>query len=373
MNRISVLSVFGTRPEAIKMVPLLKALQKDIRFESLIVVTAQHREMLDQVMNTFKVKPDYDLNLMKDNQSLSELTSRILENLTPILKCHKPDIVLVHGDTTTALASALAAFYQRIKVGHVEAGLRTWDKYSPFPEEINRQLIDKLSDIHFAPTKKAKENLEKENHLANKIYITGNTAIDVMKYTIQKNYIFPKFLNLKINTKMIMVTIHRRENIGKPLENICKSIYRVANETNDIEFIFPMHRNPKIRRKVLGLLGGIPNIHLVEPLEVMDFHNILARSYMILTDSGGIQEEAPSLGIPVLVLRDTTERPEGVSANTLKLIGTDENRVYNEIKKLLVNEEEYKKMSMASNPYGNGKASEKILNLIANEFSYKKR
>ncbi|EPI05405.1 UDP-N-acetylglucosamine 2-epimerase [Enterococcus faecalis 13-SD-W-01] len=370
MSRIKVMSIFGTRPEAIKMAPLINKMMEDNRFLSRVVVTAQHREMLDQVLHYFSITPDYDLNLMKDNQTLTNLTAEILVNLTPILLTETPDIVLVHGDTTTTYASALAAFYQQIKVGHVEAGLRTWDKLSPFPEEINRQLTDTLSDLYFAPTVKSKANLEKENHSLNKIYVTGNTAIDAMKYTIRKNYSHQYLPELKENGKMIMVTMHRRENIGKPIENVCRAIYRIAISYADIEIIFPMHRNPKVRKSVIEILGGLPNVHLIEPLDVVDFHNFLSRSYMILTDSGGVQEEAPSLGIPVLVLRDTTERPEGVAANTLKLIGTEEKKVYSEVKKLLENKKAYEIMSKASNPYGDGKASERILNAIADTMNH---
>ncbi|EMF0110804.1 UDP-N-acetylglucosamine 2-epimerase (non-hydrolyzing) [Enterococcus hirae] len=372
MSRLKIMSIFGTRPEAIKMAPLIKKMENDDRFSSIVVVTAQHREMLDQVLQFFNISPDYDLNLMEKNQTLVSITTKILENLTPILLVEKPDIVLVHGDTTTTYASTLAAFYQQIKIGHVEAGLRTWNKRSPFPEEANRQLTDSLSDLYFAPTKKSKENLEKENHPKNKIYVTGNTAIDTMKYTIQKDYSHPYLPKMKTNEKMIIVTMHRRENLGKPLENVCRSIDRIAEERSDIKFIFPMHRNPKVREKVIAILGKLANVHLIEPLDVFDFHNFIARSYMILTDSGGVQEEAPSLGVPVLVLRDTTERPEGVAANTLKLVGTNEETVYNEIKNLIENDTEYIKMSKASNPYGDGKSSEKILNAIAAEIDFLK-
>lgn len=367
------MSIFGTRPEAIKMAPLIKKMENDDRFSSIVVVTAQHREMLDQVLRFFNISPNYDLNLMEKNQTLVSITTKILEKLTPILLLEEPDIVLVHGDTTTTYASALAAFYQQIKIGHVEAGLRTWNKRSPFPEEANRQLTDILSDLYFAPTKKSKENLEKENHPNNKIYVTGNTAIDTMKYTIQRDYSHQYLPKMKTNEKMIIVTMHRRENLGKPLENVCRSIYRIAEERSDIKFIFPMHRNPKVREKVIAILGELSNVHLIEPLDVVDFHNFIARSYMILTDSGGVQEEAPSLGVPVLVLRDTTERPEGVAANTLKLIGTNEETVYNEIKNLIENNAEYRKMSKASNPYGDGQSSERILNAIASEIKFLKK
>ncbi|EOD7438601.1 non-hydrolyzing UDP-N-acetylglucosamine 2-epimerase [Enterococcus faecium] len=372
MSRIKIMSIFGTRPEAIKMAPLIKKMENDDRFSSIVVVTAQHREMLDQVLRFFNISPNYDLNLMEKNQTLVSITTKILEKLTPILLLEDPDIVLIHGDTTTTCASALAAFYQQIKIGHVEAGLRTWNKRSPFPEEANRQLTDILSDLYFAPTKKSKENLKKENHPNNKIYVTGNTAIDTMKYTIQKDYSHQYLPKMKANEKMIIVTMHRRENLGKPLENVCRSIYRIAEERSDIKFIFPMHRNPKVREKVIAMLGELSNVHLIEPLDVFDFHNFIARSYMILTDSGGVQEEAPSLGVPVLVLRDTTERPEGVAANTLKLIGTNEETVYSEIKNLIENNAVYRKMSKASNPYGDGQSSERILNAIASEIKFLK-
>lgn len=370
MSSIKVMSIFGTRPEAIKMVPLIKKMEKDNRFKSIVVVTAQHREMLDQVLEQFNILPDYDLDLMENNQTLTSITTGILNNLTPILLKEKPDLVLVHGDTTTTYASALAAFYQQIKIGHVEAGLRTWNKRSPYPEEANRQLTDILSDLYFAPTERSKENLEKENHSLDRIYITGNTAIDTMKYTIKEKYSHPYLPELKENGKMIVVTMHRRENLGKPMENVCRAIYRIASSYPNIEFIFPMHRNPKVREKVVEILDDLPNIHLIEPLDVVDFHNFIARSYMILTDSGGVQEEAPSLGVPVLVLRDTTERPEGVTANTLKLVGTNEEDVYREIKNLIESEIDYKKMAQASNPYGDGRASERIIEAIAREFHH---
>ncbi|MBO1301186.1 MULTISPECIES: non-hydrolyzing UDP-N-acetylglucosamine 2-epimerase [Enterococcus] len=370
MSKIKVMSIFGTRPEAIKMIPLIKKLEKDARFTSIVVITAQHREMLDQVLQYFNIVPDYDLDVMESNQTLTSITTKILEKLTPILVTEKPDIVLVHGDTTTTYASALAAFYQQIKIGHVEAGLRTWNKRSPYPEEANRQLTDILSDLYFAPTERSKENLEKENHSLDRIYITGNTAIDTMKYTIKEKYSHPYLPELKENRKMIVVTMHRRENLGEPMENVCRAIHRVASSYPNIEFVFPMHRNPKVREKVVKILGDLPNIHLIEPLDVVDFHNFIARSYMILTDSGGVQEEAPSLGVPVLVLRDTTERPEGVAANTLKLVGTNEENVYREIKNLIENEIDHKKMAQASNPYGDGRASERIIEAIANEFHH---
>lgn len=360
LGKIRVLSIFGTRPEAIKMAPLIKALESNPRFESLIAITAQHREMLDQVLKTFQIKSDYDMDIMKQDQTLTDITDRVLTNLHPILKEVRPDIVLVHGDTTTAFAASLAAFYQQIPIGHVEAGLRTWNKHSPYPEEMNRKLIDDLSDLYFAPTEKSKENLIKENHSEKAIIVTGNTAIDAMRYTVSHSFeheFLPKNLDER---KIILVTMHRRENMGDAMFSVFKGIRRIALERPEVEVVFPMHKNPKVRKIALVILGNLANVHLIEPLNVVDFHNFIARSYLILTDSGGIQEEAPSFGVPVLVLRDTTERPEGVIAGTLKIIGTDEVSVYKETVKLF-NPKAYKKMSEAKNPYGDGKASEKIL------------
>lgn len=368
MKKVKVLSVFGTRPEAIKMAPLVKALAKDERFIGKVAVTAQHREMLDQVLEVFEITPDYDLNLMKGGQTLAGITSRILDDLTPVLLEEQPDIVLVHGDTTTTYASATAAFYQQIKVGHVEAGLRTWNKWSPFPEEMNRQLTDVLSDIYFAPTSQSKENLEKENHPTDAIFVTGNTAIDAMGYTVDDEY-QSEHLPASKEDKMVLVTMHRRENIGQPMRQVFQAIARVANEHPEVKFIFPMHRNPKVREEAIGILGDLANVSLIEPLDVVDFHNFAARSYLILTDSGGVQEEAPSLGVPVLVLRDTTERPEGVEAGTLKMVGTDEETVYDETTRLLENKEAHQEMAHASNPYGDGQASQRILDAMAYYFN----
>ncbi|EME8160737.1 UDP-N-acetylglucosamine 2-epimerase (non-hydrolyzing) [Enterococcus faecium] len=350
------------------MAPLVKSIEKDNRFMGKIVVTAQHREMLDQVLNIFDIIPDYDLNLMRGGQTLVEITTKILEELTPVLTIEKPDIVLVHGDTTTTYASAMAAFYQQIKVGHVEAGLRTWNKLSPFPEEINRQLTDSLSDIYFAPTIESKQNLEKENHPTDAIYVTGNTAIDAMKHTVYDEYKNKYLTAVGANEKVILVTMHRRENIGKPMQQVFRAIRRVASEHLDARFIFPMHRNPRVREEAKNILGNLKNVDLIEPLDVVDFHNFAARSYLILTDSGGVQEEAPSLGVPVLVLRDTTERPEGVAAGTLKMVGTNENKVYEEIIQLINNNELHRKMSQAANPYGDGQASKRILDAISRYF-----
>lgn len=364
---IKVFSVFGTRPEAIKMAPLVKALELDARFESKVIVTGQHREMLDQVLTIFQIKADYDINIMSTNQTLTEITTRILLALQPILEVEKPDILLVHGDTTTTFAASLAAFYQQIKVGHVEAGLRTWDKYSPFPEEANRQMTDCLADLYFAPTKASRENLLLENHPTDKIYVTGNTAIDAMKYTVSETYQIREF-ELK-NNKNIVLTMHRRENIGENMQAVFSAVRRISKEFPDFQVIFPMHKNPKVRELAQDYLGGLANIQLIEPLDVIDFHNLMARSYLILSDSGGVQEEAPSLGVPVLVLRDTTERPEGVDAGTLKLIGTKEKAVYQEVKNLLTNQTAYQKMAQAKNPYGDGQASKRILEGIYSYFN----
>lgn len=364
---IKVFSVFGTRPEAIKMAPLVKALEADKRFESKVIVTGQHREMLDQVLALFKIKPDYDINIMSTNQTLTDITTRILLALQPILIEEKPDLLLVHGDTTTTFAASLAAFYQQVKIGHVEAGLRTWDKNSPFPEEANRQMTDSLADLYFAPTEISRENLIKENHSSDHIYITGNTAVDAMKYTISDDHESTVF-DLE-NHKNIVLTMHRRENLGAPMRAVFSAIKRIAMEHPEYTIVFPMHKNPKVRALAKEELAVLPNVQLIEPLDVVDFHNLMARSYLILSDSGGVQEEAPSLGVPVLVLRDTTERPEGVTAGTLKLIGTDEEMVYQEVKHLLTNAAAYEKMAQAKNPYGDGHATERILAAIVDYFT----
>lgn len=363
---IKVFSVFGTRPEAIKMAPLVKALEKDERFDSKVVVTAQHREMLDQVMEIFDIQADYDLNIMSSGQTLTDITTKVLLEMQPILIEEKPDMVLVHGDTTTTFAAATAAFYQQIKIGHVEAGLRTWNKYSPFPEEANRQMTDALADLYFAPTTQSKENLLKENHPESQIVVTGNTAIDAMAYTVKEEYQHADLM--ADGKKQIVVTMHRRENLGQPMTNVFSALRRVAEEFSDVQMVFPMHKNPKVRELAQKTLGDLPNVQLIEPLDVVDFHNFIARSYLILTDSGGVQEEAPSLGVPVLVLRDTTERPEGVDAGTLKLVGTDEEIVYQEVKELLENETVHQQMAQAKNPYGDGRASEYILNAMVEYF-----
>ena len=366
---IKVMSIFGTRPEAIKMAPLVKELERRKEIESIVCVTAQHREMLDQVLNTFDIKPDYDLNIMKQGQSLADVTTRALVGLEEVIKEVKPDIVLVHGDTTTTFAGALAAFYNQVAIGHVEAGLRTYDKYSPYPEEMNRQMVDRLSDMYFAPTEISKDNLLKENIDESKIYITGNTAIDAMSTTVDENYTHPELDWIKPGERMILLTAHRRENLGEPMRHIFRAIKRVVDEFSDVKVIYPIHMNPRVREVANEVFGDADRVKLIEPLEVFDFHNFQNKSYIILTDSGGIQEEAPSLGKPVLVLRDTTERPEGIKAGTLKLVGTDEDVIYEETKKLLLDKKEYEKMSKASNPYGDGHASERIVDAIIEYFN----
>lgn len=366
---IKVMSIFGTRPEAIKMAPLVKELEKRKEIESIVCVTAQHREMLDQVLETFKIKPDYDLNIMKQGQTLADVTTRALIGLEDVIKECKPDIVLVHGDTTTTFAGALAAFYNQVAIGHVEAGLRTNDKYSPYPEEMNRQMVDCMTDMYFAPTEISKENLLKENIDESKIYVTGNTAIDAMSTTVDENYTHPELEWIKEGERMILLTAHRRENLGDPMRHIFKGIKRVLDEFEDVKIIYPIHKNPKVREVANEIFGDCDRVRMIEPLEVFDFHNFQNKSYIILTDSGGIQEEAPSLGKPVLVLRDTTERPEGIKAGTLKLVGTDEDIIYEETKRLLTDKKEYEKMSKASNPYGDGHASERIVDAIIEKFS----
>lgn len=366
---IKVMSIFGTRPEAIKMAPLVKELEKRKEIESIVCVTAQHREMLDQVLNTFDIKPDYDLNIMKQGQSLADVTTRALVGLEDVIKEVKPDIVLVHGDTTTTFAGALAAFYNQVAIGHVEAGLRTYDKYSPYPEEMNRQMVDRLSDMYFAPTEISKDNLLKENIDESKIYITGNTAIDAMSTTVDENYTHPELDWINAGERMILLTAHRRENLGEPMRHIFRAIKRVVDEFSDVKVIYPIHMNPRVREVANEVFGDADRVKLIEPLEVFDFHNFQNKSYIILTDSGGIQEEAPSLGKPVLVLRDTTERPEGIKAGTLKLVGTDEDVIYEETKKLLLDKKAYEKMSKASNPYGDGHASERIVDAIIEYFN----
>ncbi len=364
---IKVMTIFGTRPEAIKMAPLVKELESRKEIKSIVCVTAQHREMLDQVLNIFKIKPDYDLNIMKQGQSLSEITSRVLLGLEEVIKKEEPNIILVHGDTTTTFAGALAAFYNKVDIGHVEAGLRTYDKYSPFPEEANRIMVDRITDMYFAPTEVSKNNLLKENIDESKIYVTGNTAIDAMKYTISNNYKNSLF-DWVGDSKLILLTAHRRENLGEPMYNIFKAVKRLVNDNKDIKVIYPIHLNPLVRKIANEVFEDNERIKLIEPLEVVDFHNFINKSYLILTDSGGIQEEAPSLGKPVLVLRDTTERPEGITAGTLKLVGTNEDDIYNEATLLLNNKNEYNKMSKASNPYGDGNTSKYIVDAIIERY-----
>ena len=367
MNKIKVMTVFGTRPEAIKMAPLALELKKYPQIESSVCVTAQHREMLDQVLDIFKIKPDYDLDIMKERQTLIGITTRVLEGLDKVMKDAKPDIVLVHGDTSTTFVGALAAFYNQIKVGHVEAGLRTYNKYSPYPEEMNRQMVDCMTDMYFAPTDLSRDNLIKEHVDPSKIYVTGNTAIDAMDTTVDEGYTHPE-LEWLGGDKMILLTAHRRENLGEPMKNIFRGIRRVLDELPGYKVIYPIHKNPLVRAAADEIFGDCDRVKLIEPLEVFDFHNFQNRAHIILTDSGGIQEEAPSLGKPVLVLRDTTERPEGIKAGTLKLVGTNSENVYKETMRLLTDHDEYERMSKASNPYGDGHASERIADAIINKF-----
>ena len=364
---IKVMTIFGTRPEAIKMAPLVKELKARKEIECIVCVTAQHRQMLDQVLETFEIKPDFDLNIMKPGQTLSDITSRALKGVEEVIREVHPDIVLVHGDTTTTFAGALAAFYNQVDIGHVEAGLRTWNKYSPYPEEMNRQMVGVMADMHFAPTENSKNSLLKEGKKPETIYVTGNTAIDALKTTVNKEYTNPIFDWLG-NDRLILLTAHRRENLGEPMRHMFKAIKRIVDEFDDVKVIYPVHLNPKVRMVADEILGNDSKVKLIEPLEVIDFHNFINRSYLILTDSGGIQEEAPSLGKPVLVLRDTTERPEGIKAGTLKLAGTNEQTIYTLTKELLTNVEIYEKMSSASNPYGDGKESKRIADAIIEKY-----
>ena len=365
---IKVITIFGTRPEAIKMAPLVKELKSRKEINCKVCVTAQHREMLDQVLKVFDIKPDYDLDIMKQGQTLSDITSRALKGLEEVITKEKPNIVLVHGDTTTTFAGALAAYYCQTDIGHVEAGLRTWDKYSPYPEEMNRQMVGVLTDMHFAPTEKSKQSLLSEAKNTNDIYVTGNTAIDALATTVSPNYNHELFDWIG-NDKLILLTAHRRENLGEPMRGMFKAIKRIVDEIPNIKIIYPVHLNPKVKEIADEILGNDERIKLINPLEVIDFHNFINKSYLILTDSGGIQEEAPSLGKPVLVLRDTTERPEGIDAGTLKLAGTDEETIYKLTKELLTNQSQYDKMSKASNPYGDGKASIRIADAIIAKYN----
>ena len=369
MGKLKIMVVFGTRPEAIKMAPLVLELQKQKEtIETITVVTAQHRQMLDQVLETFKVVPDYDLDIMGKSQTLLEITSKILDKLDPIIKKEKPDMVLVHGDTTTTFAASLVAFYNQVSIGHVEAGLRTFDKYSPYPEEMNRQMTDNLADLYFAPTSESKDNLLKENHPESSIVVTGNTAIDALKLTVQEDYHHEVLDQVDPAKKVILVTMHRRENQGAPMRAVFGALREIVDQEPNIEVVYPVHLSPAVQEAANDLLGEHDRIHLIAPLDVLDFHNLASRSYFIMSDSGGVQEEAPSLGKPVLVLRDTTERPEGVRAGTLKLVGTDPAVVKSTMTELLTNEHLYLEMANARNPYGDGRASERIVQAIKHYF-----
>lgn len=361
-----VMLVFGTRPEAIKMCPLVKELKKKENIVTVVCVTGQHRQMLEQVLEVFSVTPDYDLSVMKEKQTLFDVTANILERIKAVLESELPDVVLVHGDTSTTFAAALACFYLKIPVGHVEAGLRTYDIFSPYPEEFNRQAVSILSQFNFAPTELAKKNLLREGKKAETIYVTGNTAIDALKTTVRENYSHPE-LEWAKGSKLILITAHRRENLGVPMRNMFRAIRRVMEEHPEVKAVYPIHINPAVREAAEEILGGEDRIHVIEPLDVLDFHNFLSRSYLILTDSGGIQEEAPGLGKPVLVMRDTTERPEGVAAGTLKLVGTKEETIYREFSELLTSQAVYDAMSHASNPYGDGHAAERIVEILCQE------
>lgn len=368
-KRIKVMTIFGTRPEAIKMAPLVLELQKrsDV-FEPIVTVTAQHREMLDQVLSIFKITPDYDLDIMKQQQTLAQITTRVLEGLDELMKETKPDMVLVHGDTSTTFAASLAAFYNQIAIGHVEAGLRTWNKYSPYPEEMNRQLTGVMADLHFSPTEQSKQNLLNENKPEDRIVVTGNTAIDALKTTVDDSYSSP-LLDTLNGKRLVLMTAHRRENLGNNMQQMFRAIKRLVEAHDDIHVIYPVHLNPVVRQTANEILGNDNRIDLIDPLDVIDFHNFAARSHLILTDSGGVQEEAPSLGVPVLVLRDTTERPEGIAAGTLKLAGTDEDTIFNMANELLTDKSAYDQMAKASNPYGDGEASGRICEAIKNYFN----
>ncbi|MFE4712120.1 MULTISPECIES: non-hydrolyzing UDP-N-acetylglucosamine 2-epimerase [Paenibacillus] len=368
MSKIKVMTIFGVRPEAIKMAPLVLELGRHPEhIESIVCVTAQHRELLDQVLEVFKITPDYDLDVMKDRQTLNEITIRVLEGLEPVLREAKPDLVLVHGDTLTTFLASYASFLQQIQVGHVEAGLRTWNKLSPYPEEMNRQLTGVLADLHFAPTDKSADNLRHENKKESSIYITGNTVTDVFQYTVQPDYRHP-VLDFASGKRLILMTAHRRESQGEPHRHIFRAVKRIADEFEDVVIVYPVHPSPAVKEPAHEILGGHPRIKLIDPLDVVDLHNFYPHTHLILTDSGGLQEEAPSFGVPVLVLRDTTERPEGIEAGTLELVGTDEEKVYQRTHALLTDQELYQSMSQAANPYGDGKASERIVNAILHHF-----
>ncbi|MBQ6718156.1 MAG: UDP-N-acetylglucosamine 2-epimerase (non-hydrolyzing) [Clostridia bacterium] len=361
-----IMLVFGTRPEAIKMCPLVNELKSRDNVQTIVCVTGQHRQMLEQVLNAFSVVPDYDLSIMKENQTLFDITSGILIGIKNVLEQAKPDVVLVHGDTSTTFATALACFYMQIPIGHVEAGLRTYNIYSPYPEEFNRQAVGIVTKYHFSPTKRAAQNLINEGKSAKDIYITGNTAIDALKTTVRDNYT-SEYLDWAQDSRLILITAHRRENLGEPMHNMFRAIRKIIDEHPDVKAIYPIHMNPVVRKAAEEELSGCERIKIIPPLDVLDFHNFMSRSYMILTDSGGIQEEAPSLGKPVLVMRDTTERPEGIDAGTLKLVGTDEQVIYNNFKTLLEDAEVYESMSKANNPYGDGMACKRIADILTNE------
>jgi len=371
MKKIKVLTVFGTRPEAVKMAPIIKQLDKHEEIEHKICVTAQHRQMLDQVLDIFKVTPDYDMNIFKPGQTLSEITAKSLKGIEKIIKEFQPDILLVQGDTSTVFAGALAGFYHKVKIGHIEAGLRSHDMYSPYPEEANRKLTGVLTDFHFAPTETSRQNLLKEGYEDKKIYVTGNTSIDALLEVVYEDYKFDNELLNCIdykNKKLILVTAHRRENIGEPMENIFTALRDVVEKNSDVEVVFPIHLNPLVREIAYRILGDNDKIHIIEPLDYLPFANLQARSYLIVTDSGGIQEEAPTLGKPVLVVRKETERPEGIEAGTAKLVGVEYDNIFKELDLLINNCDEYNKMANAVNPYGDGKAAERIVNIILNNF-----
>ena len=359
----TVMLVFGTRPEAIKMCPLVKELKSRKNLKTVVCVTGQHREMLSQVLDAFEVSPDYDLSIMRTNQTLFDITSNILDRIKCVLEIEHPDVVLVHGDTSTTFVTALACFYMQIPVGHVEAGLRTYDIYSPYPEEFNRQAVGIIAKYNFSPTELSRDNLLREGKKAETIYVTGNTAIDALRTTVRQDYTHPE-LEWASDSRLIIITAHRRENLGEPMHQMFRAIRRILDENEDVKAIYPIHMNPVVREAAAQELGDCERIHIIEPLDVIDFHNFIARSYMILTDSGGIQEEAPSLGKPVLVMRDTTERPEGIEAGTLRLVGTDEEVIYSAFKELLEDGEAYDKMSHASNPYGDGTACRQIADIL---------
>lgn len=361
-----IMLVFGTRPEAIKMCPLVNELKSRENIITKVCVTGQHRQMLDQVLDAFNVVPDYDLTIMKDKQTLFDITTNILNRIKEVLEAEKPDVVLVHGDTSTTFVTALACFYMQIPVGHVEAGLRTYNIYSPYPEEFNREAVGIISQYNFAPTEVSKQNLIREGKRPETVFVTGNTVIDALKTTVREDYHHPE-LEWASDSRLILLTAHRRENLGDPMHSMFRAIRRIVDETPDVKVIYPIHMNPAVRKAADEELGNDERIHIIEPLDVLDFHNFMARSYLILTDSGGIQEEAPSLGKPVLVMRDTTERPEGIEAGTLKLVGTDEEVIYREFKRLLTDKDEYDKMSRASNPYGDGFACERIADTLLND------